>query len=238
MRLSRFLTRSSSRSAKKSRRICRVRAVAERAQERRGRELLLLVDVNVDHVVDVDGELDPRSAERDDACGDQALPVRVRRLFEHHARRAVQLADDDALGAVDDERSERREQRKLTEVDFLLDDVLRAACRASVVLEDDELERRLERRGVRHVALDAFGDGVLGLAESIALELQREVLVDVGDREQVLEDSLEPDVLAVCEAASSCSSDSKARVWMSSKMGHVHALVELGERDLLSSVLA
>ena len=57
----------------------RVRPVAERAQERRRRELLLLVDVDVDDVVDVDGELDPRAAERDDARRDQALTVRVRR---------------------------------------------------------------------------------------------------------------------------------------------------------------
>ena len=107
----------------------RVRPVAERAQERRRRELLLLVDVDVDHVVDVDGELDPRSAERDDARRDQALAVRVRRLLEHDARRAVQLADDDALGAVDDEGAERGEQRQLAEIDLLLDDVARALRR-------------------------------------------------------------------------------------------------------------
>ena len=58
----------------------RVRPVAEGAEERRGRELLLLVDVDVDDVVDVDGELDPRAAERDDARRDEALAVRVRRL--------------------------------------------------------------------------------------------------------------------------------------------------------------
>ena len=58
----------------------RVAPVAERAQERGGRELLLLVDVDVDDVVDVDGELDPRAAERNDARRDEALSVRVRRL--------------------------------------------------------------------------------------------------------------------------------------------------------------
>ena len=42
-------------------------AVAECAEQRGGRELLLLVDVDEDHVVDVHGELDPRSTERDDA---------------------------------------------------------------------------------------------------------------------------------------------------------------------------
>ena len=48
VRLSRFLVRSRSRTAKKRRRMSRVAPVAERAQERGGRELLLLVDVDVD----------------------------------------------------------------------------------------------------------------------------------------------------------------------------------------------
>ena len=43
-----------------------VLAVAEGAQQRRRGELLLLVDVDVDHIVDVHGELDPRAAERND----------------------------------------------------------------------------------------------------------------------------------------------------------------------------
>jgi hypothetical protein len=63
-----------------------IAAVAQRAQQRSGRELLLLVDVHEDHVVDIHRELHPRSAERNDARRDQALPVRVRVLLEHHAR--------------------------------------------------------------------------------------------------------------------------------------------------------
>jgi len=51
-----------------------VRAVAERAQQRGGRKFLLLVDVDVDHVVNIDRELDPRAAERDDARREEALP--------------------------------------------------------------------------------------------------------------------------------------------------------------------
>src|SRR5437762_948252 len=93
----------------------RVGPVPKSAQQCGGGEFLLLVDVHVHDVMDVDGELDPRAAERDDARRDQALAVRVRRLLEHYARRAVQLADDHALGAVDDEGSERGEERKLTE---------------------------------------------------------------------------------------------------------------------------
>ena len=65
-------------------------------------------------------ELDPRSAVRND------LPEEVgacSAVIEEHAGRAVQLADNHALGAVDDERAVLGHQRNFAEVDFLLLDV-------------------------------------------------------------------------------------------------------------------
>ena len=56
----------------------RVAPVAERAEQRRGRELLLLVNVHVDDIMDVDRELHPRAAEGNDPGADQPLAVRVR----------------------------------------------------------------------------------------------------------------------------------------------------------------
>ena len=155
----------------------------------------------------------------------------MRRLLEHDARRAVQLAHDHALGPVDDEGSERREQRKLTEIDFLLDDVF-GTLPCFGRLEDDELERGLERRGVRHVALDALGHGVLGLAKSVALELEREVLVNVRDREEVLEDALEPNVLAILGCCVQLEQRLEGAGLDVEEMRHLHPLVELGERNL------
>ena len=210
----------------------RVRPVAEGAQKRRGRELLLLVDVDVHDVVDVDRELDPRAAERDDARRDEALAVRVRRLFEHDARRPVQLADDDALRAVDDEGAERREQRQLAEIDLFLDDVARALLLVDDLV-DDQLQRRFERRRVGHVALDALLDGVLGFAEGVADELEREVFVDVGDGEQVFEDPLEADVLAIVRGGIQLEQRLEGARLDVQEVGHFHPLVELGERNLL-----
>ena len=128
-------------------------------------------------------------------------PVRMDVLLEHHARGPVQLAHDDALGAVDDERAELGQEREVTEVDFLLDDVLRTALSGVLglhtlleILPHDQTERRLERRRVRHVALDALLDGVLRLAERGGDVLEREVLVHVRDREDFPEHPVEPEV--------------------------------------------
>jgi hypothetical protein len=191
--------------------------------------------VDVDHVVDVHGELDPRPAERDDARADQPLPVRVRRLLEDDARRPVELADDDALGAVDDEGAQPGEQRELAEVDLLLDDVARALD-AVDLLVDHELQRRLERRREGHVALDALLDRVLRLAEGVADELEREVLVDVGNGEQVLEDALEAHVLALLARGVQLQQRLEGARLDVEQVGHLHPLVELAERDLLHGV--
>ena len=121
----------------------------------------------------------------------------------------MQLAHHDALGAVDDEGAELGQERQVTEIDFLLDDVLRT--RSSIgstfffvfffdlllvlrLLPDDEPQRRLERRRVGHVALDALLDGVLRLTERGRDVLEREVLVDVLDREDLTEDPIETEV--------------------------------------------
>ena len=52
--------------------------IPERAEQRGDREFLLPVDVGVHHRVDIGSKLDPRSAERDDACRIHLLAVRVR----------------------------------------------------------------------------------------------------------------------------------------------------------------
>jgi hypothetical protein len=191
--------------------------------------------VHVDDIVDVDRELDPGAAERDDARRDEALPVGVRALLEDDARRAVQLADDDALGTVDDEGPEGRDERQLPEIDLLLDDVARPLD-AVDLLVDDELERRLQRGGERHVALDALLHGVLRLAEGVADELQREVLVDVRDGEEILEDALEPDVLAVMGGRVELQQGLEGTRLDIEQMRHLHRGVELPEGDLLHHV--
>ncbi len=53
-----------------------------------------------------------------------SLPELWVRVVEEHARRAVQLRDDDALGTVDDEGAVLGHQRDFAQIDLLLLHVL------------------------------------------------------------------------------------------------------------------
>src|SRR5216110_3004257 len=177
--------------------------------------------MNVDHVVDVDRELDPRTPERNDPRREQPLAVRVDALLEYHAGGAVQLRHDHALGAVDDERAERREDRQLTEVDFLLDDVLGSFRLGGLthLFHDHQLQRRLERNGVRHIPFDALLDRVLRLAKGVLHELQGVVAVTSWIGKTSLNTRSSPTSVRSAPLPSGCSSDWNALVWMSRRCG-------------------
>ena len=94
----------------------------------------------------------------------------------------MQLADDDALGAVDDERAVVGHQRNVAEEDFLfLDvaDILRAGV--GILVVNGEADGDLERRGIGHAAFLAFVHVVLELhADRVAalLAKRRRVFVE------------------------------------------------------------
>ncbi len=158
----------------------RVVLQAERAQERRDGELALAIDAHVQQVLLVRLELDPRPAVRNDLGHVRGLG---RVGLEEHARAAVQLAHDHALGSVDDERAVVGEHRDLPEVDLLLLDVADAlGLGLGILVVDHELDRDLQRHGVRLAPLLALLD--------VVLELQRHGIAAVvaltdGDRRQV-----------------------------------------------------
>ena len=108
-------------------------AVAERLEQHRRVHLAAAVDAHVDQVLRVELEVEPRAAVRNDARLVEELAGRVGLalvVVEEDARAAVQLAHDDALGAVDDERTVLGHQRDLAEVDLLLLDVAHDALAA------------------------------------------------------------------------------------------------------------
>jgi hypothetical protein len=124
-------------------------------------ELALAVDADVEHVLLVVFEFDPRTAVGNDLA--QEVGAVVGRL-EEDAGRTVQLADNDALGSVDDERTVLRHQRNVAEEHFLLLDVADGAVAGlSVLVEDGQAHRDLERSRVRHAALFALGHVVFQL---------------------------------------------------------------------------
>src|SRR5690606_3075670 len=163
------------------------------------RQLPAPVDAHVENVLVVELEVEPGAAIRDDTSAVQELARGVALapiVVEEGARRAVELADDDTLGAVDDERAVLRHPRDLAAVDVLLlhvADGLRAGL--LVLVPDDEAHRHLHGGGVGHPPLTALVLVVFRLLEMIRNELERAGLVEILDGEDRLEDALKADIL-------------------------------------------
>ena len=162
-------------------------AQAERVQQRRDRQLALAVDADVDDVLGVELEVEPRAAIGDDARGEQILARSVGLaavMVEQHARRTVHLRDDDALGAVDDERAVLRHQRHVAHVDVLLLDIEhRAGFGIGIDLEHDQAQRHAHRRGIGDAALAALVGVVFGLFELVMDEIELGGAGEIADRE-------------------------------------------------------
>ena len=179
-------------------------AQPERQQQRGRRQLPPPVDPHVNQVLGVEFEVEPRAAIGDDPRREQELARAVGLalvVIVEHARRAVHLRDDHALGAVDHEGAVVGHQRQVAHVDVLLLDVADAA-RAGVVVDvpDDQAQGDPERGGEGHAALMALLDVVFRLLELVLDEVERRPLGEVPDREHRLEDLLQPDQVALRRA--------------------------------------
>src|SRR6202030_2192489 len=154
-----------------------IRLHAERAQENRAEEFALAVDADVENVLRVVLEFDPRAAIGNNLAQEVAAIVCS---LEKHARRTVQLADDHALGAVDDERAVFGHQRNIAKENFLLLDVANGlGAGIGILIVNREADCDLERRGIRHAALLAL--------IHVVLELQRDrIAALVAERRRVL----------------------------------------------------
>ena len=97
----------------------------------------------------------------------------------------MQLADDDALGAVDDERARRRHERDFAHVNFFL-------LRPLLFLEQEgDVERRAE--GLAFAL--RLERAQLRFADFVVAEIERRLFVVALDRENFLEDGLQAGVL-------------------------------------------
>ena len=115
-------------------------------------------------------------------------------VVEKHAGAAVHLADDHALGAVDDEGPIGRHQRHVAHVDVLLLDVPdRPRSGVLVDVPHHQPQGYLERRGVSDAALLAFLDVVFRLFQLIVHELELGTFGEVSNRKHRVEHRLNAD---------------------------------------------
>ena len=144
-------------------------------------ELAVLVDTDVENVVRVGLVLEPRAMIRNDGGGVDVDHGLVRGLVEIHAWGTDDLGDDDALGAVDDERAARSHQGEVAHEYLLLLDLL------GLLVAQAHLD--LERGRVCCVAGLALLLGVLRLlVHGVVDKAQLQIARIVGHGVNVLED--------------------------------------------------
>src|SRR5258708_4380293 len=100
----------------------------------------------------------------------------------------MQLAHDDALGAVDDVRPAMCHLRQIAEIDFLLQSVYE---RFSVIPLRRKTNFRFQRNRIRQAALLAFDDGILRLFNIILDKFKYVILARISYRKVHREDLLQ-----------------------------------------------
>ncbi len=149
------------------------------------RHLATTVDPEIQDVLRIKLEVEPGPAVRNDAGREQQLARAVRLaaiMFKEHARRAVQLRNNHAFGAVDDERTGGGHERQFTHIHLLLLDLLDRWLDRFLV-HDDQPDPGTQRRAECQTALLAFLDVKRGVTERVADKLETRHLVVGNDRE-------------------------------------------------------
>ena len=153
-------------------------------EQRHRRELARLVDPDAERFLLGDLQLDPASALGDHPAGVQLLVARLDLDDEIDPGRAVELADDHALGAVDDELAAADHDRHVAQVDRFLE------RRLALV----EAQPDVERPAVGQPELPALVGIVPRLAQIVPEVFQLQCLVVALDREDFAEDAFQSGV--------------------------------------------
>ncbi len=110
----------------------------------------------------------------------------------------MQLRDDDALGAVDDERAVVGHERQFAQVHFLFAHVLDGLLGAAgFLVEHHEAHFDAQRRRVGQSAQLAFLDVEYRLAQAIAHVFERRVAGIAGNGEHAVEGGVQADFVAL-----------------------------------------
>ena len=176
---------------------------ADGLQQRGDRHLATAVDPEEQEILGIELEVEPRAAVGNHAGREQQLAGRMRLaavVFEEHARRTVELRDDHALGAVDDEGAVFGHERDFAHVDFLLLHFLDRVL-GRFLVHDDQADFGAQRGAVGEAALLAFDDVEGRRQQREAHELEAGIARVARDREDRRERGLQALVLA-CVGAS------------------------------------
>ena len=131
----------------------------------------------------VEVEVQPGSAHGDHPAGIEHLAAGVGLaavVLENDAGRTLQLIDDDALGAVDDEGAFFGHQGQGAEIDVLLLDVADGpVARRFIGVVDDQTHFDAHGRFIGQTLGNALGLIVLGLLNFVADEFQAGGLIEI-----------------------------------------------------------
>ena len=141
----------------------------------------LAVEVNIDQVIDIELDFHPGAAVRNDSVREERSSAGVTGLLEADARRSVQLADDNALRAVDNESTAFGHHRDFTDVDVFIYN--------GVFVFKSEIN--MKRGAVSISVFDAVNGILLRKAQGIRDELQDHLFVKTFDWEDFVENLLE-----------------------------------------------
>jgi len=170
-----------------------IRGDADGAQQGGDQELFAAVDIDDHHLVDIGCELHPGAAQGDDTRGVEPGPVGMGDFVEKDAGRAVELADDDALGAVDDKSAAIGHKGDEPQIDHLFLGIGQGVIGVVLVL-DGQTEFGLEGYRVGHPPLLTLLNAVLGRVDVVLDKVEDEIFPAVDDRKDALENRLQADI--------------------------------------------
>ena len=147
--------------------------LVHRSQKRHHRELAALVDADVDRFFARNVKFDPTPALRNNTAA-EALAVEFRFGEEVDARAAVQLANDDAFGAVNNKFAAAEHNRQFAKVDVVFNRVLFA----------DEAKANAQRTTVGQAQTTAFVRRVMRFFKFVMNVFQTRRFFVIFDRER------------------------------------------------------
>ena len=156
-----------------------VGAKPQRTDEHGHRQLAVFINAHIEHVVRVGLVFQPGAAVRVHGGGVELFAGLVVALAKVNARAAHQLAHDHPLGAVVHKSARVGHQGEISHKDFLLLHL------AGLLVQ--QTRGHPQGRGIGGVALFALLDGVLGLAQAVVDEFQRQVPGEVLDGGHIAE---------------------------------------------------